>query len=248
MLKEENDDLINELKNKNRSLEESEQLVRKLKKEKNEWQELYLQVAPGKRPAKTIRSDSPNDKRSRRNEGGDPSRQSSSVEAASGSHRERSRWDRRPESPGPEVISKRRMSENVIEQWKAQCRKLKRYIPDKPHSGPKHPFPHGFNHATNISILLTAASNFKRDTDEFTREEKTAFEHRSYIDLLKRNFIPTHIATYEQIKNHPEMALTHRCSPLSHYYMAIVTDRFTRLPGEAGYNGSTHEWRGKHQT
>ncbi len=153
------------------------------------------------------------------------SRQSSSVETAAGSHRERSRWDRRPESPGPEVLSKRRMSENVIEQWKAQCRKLRRYIPDKPHSGPRHPYPQGFNHATNISILLTAASNFKKLTDEFTWDEKTAFEHRTYFDLLKRNFIPTHhIATYEQIKNHPEMALTHRCSPLSHYYMAIVTD------------------------
>ncbi len=64
-----------------RSLEESEQLVRKFKKEKNEWQELYLQVAPGKRPAEAVRSDPPNDKRFRRNEGGDRSRQSSSVEA-----------------------------------------------------------------------------------------------------------------------------------------------------------------------
>ena len=64
----------------------------------------------------------------------------------------------------------------------------------------------------------------KRLTDDFTWDEKTAFEHKGYIDLLKRNFVPTHIATYEQIKNHPEMALTHRCSPLSHYYMAIVTD------------------------
>jgi hypothetical protein len=225
MLKEDNDDLIKELKYKNRSLEESKQLVRKLKKEKNEWQELYVQVAPGKRPAEAVRSDPPNDKRFRRNEGGDSSRQSSSVEAAAGSHRERSRWDRKPESPGPEVMSKRRMSESVIELWKAQCRKIKIYIPDKPHSGPKHSYPQGFNHATNISILLTAASNFKRLTEQFTTwEENTAFEHRSYIELLKRNFIPTHIATYEQIKNQPEMALTHRCSPLSHYYMAIVTD------------------------
>ncbi len=123
------------------------------------------------------------------------------------------------------MVSKRKMSENVIEIWKAQCRKLKRYILDKPHSGPKHPYPQGFNHATNISILLEAASNFKRLTEELTTwEEKTAFEHESYIELLKRNFIPTYIATYEQIKNHPEMALTHRCSPLSHYYMAIVQD------------------------
>jgi hypothetical protein len=54
MLKEDNDDLIKELNYKNRSFEEADQLVRKLKKEKNEWQELYLQVAPGKRPAETV--------------------------------------------------------------------------------------------------------------------------------------------------------------------------------------------------
>ncbi len=51
ILKEDNEDLIKELKCKNRSLEEANQLVRKLKREKNEWQEMYLQVAPGKRPA-----------------------------------------------------------------------------------------------------------------------------------------------------------------------------------------------------
>jgi hypothetical protein len=168
MLKEDNADLIAELKHKSRSLEESEQLVKRLKREKNEWQELYLKVAPGKHPAEAVKSDPPNDKRFRRNEGSDSSRQSSSVEAAAGSHCERSRWDRRPESPGPEVMSKRRMSDSVIEMWKAQCRKLRRYIPDKPHSGPKHPYPQGFNHATNISILRTAASNFKNLTDEFT--------------------------------------------------------------------------------
>ncbi len=113
------------------------------------------------------------------------------MEAGAGNHRERSRWDQRPESPGPEVMSKRRMSESVIDLWKAQCRKLKRYIPDKPHSGPRHPYPQGFNHGTNISVLLTAASNFKRLTEDFiTWEEKTAFEHRSYMELLKRNFMP----------------------------------------------------------
>jgi hypothetical protein len=117
------------------------------------------------------------------------------------------------------------MSETVIDLWKSQCRKLRRYIPDKPHSGPKHLYPQGLNHGANISILLTAASNFKRLTEGLTTwEKKTEFEHRSYIDLLKRNFIPTYIATYEQIKKQPEMALTHRCSPLSHYYMAIVQD------------------------
>jgi hypothetical protein len=122
-------------------------------------------------------------------------------------------------------MTRRKMSKEVIENWKAQCRKLKRYIPDRPHSGPKHPYPEGFNHSTNISILLTAASNFKRLTGDFaTWEEKTAFGHDGYFDLLRRNYIPTQVATYEQIKNHPEMALTHRCSPLSHYYMAIVQD------------------------
>jgi len=40
MLKEDNADLIAELKHKSRSLEESEQLVKRLKREKNEWQEL----------------------------------------------------------------------------------------------------------------------------------------------------------------------------------------------------------------
>jgi hypothetical protein len=168
MLKEDNDNLIEEFKHKSRSLEESEQSVKRLKREKNKWQELYLQVAPGKRPAEAVRSDPPNDKRFKRNEGGDSSRQSSSVETAASGHRERSRWDLRPESPGTEVMSKRRMSESVIEMWKAKCRKLRRYIPDKPHSGPKYPYPQGFNHATNISILLTAASNFKRLTNEFT--------------------------------------------------------------------------------
>ncbi len=139
MLKEDNDDLIKELDYKNRSLEEADQLVRKLKREKNEWQELYIQVAPGKRPAESVGSDPLGDKRSRRDEGGDQSRQSSSVEAGTGNRREGSRWDRRPESPGPEVMSKRKMSESVIDLWKAQCRKLRRYIPDKPQSGPRHP-------------------------------------------------------------------------------------------------------------
>jgi hypothetical protein len=135
------------------------------------------------------------------------------------------------------------MSEGVIEMWKEQCRKLRRYIPDKPNSGPRHPYPEGFNHSTNISILLTAASNFKRLTEEFTTwDEKTAFGHESYIDLLKRNSRPTYIATYEQIKNNPEMALTHRCSPLSHYYMTIVQDspgyQERRDTNRASMNGS----------
>ncbi len=118
-------------------------------------------MAPGKRPAEAVGSNPLSDKRSRREEGGKQSSQSSSVEAGAGNHRERSRWDLKPGLPGQEIISKRRMSEMVIDLWKAQCRKLNRYIPDKPHSGPRHPYPQGFNHAINISVLLTAASNFK---------------------------------------------------------------------------------------
>ncbi len=207
--------LSRNFKYKNRSLEEADELVKKLKGQKNDWQELYLQVAPGKRPAEAVGSDPLSDKRSRRGEGGEQSMQSSSVKAEAGNHRERSRWDLEQELPGQEIVSKRRMSEIVIELWKAQCRKLNRYIPDKPHSGPRHPYPQGFNHGTNISVLLTAASNFKRLTEEMlTWDEKVAFEHRSYLEVIKRNFIPTSIATYKEIKSHPEMALTHRCSPV----------------------------------
>jgi hypothetical protein len=38
-----------------------DELVKKLKRQKNEWQELYLQVAPGKRPAEAVGSDPLND-------------------------------------------------------------------------------------------------------------------------------------------------------------------------------------------
>ncbi len=93
MLQEDNEELIKELKNKSRSLEEAEDLVKRLKKQKNEWQELYLQVAPGKRPAEAVGSDPLSDKRSRRDERGEQSRQSSSMETGASNHRERSRWD-----------------------------------------------------------------------------------------------------------------------------------------------------------
>ncbi len=73
-------------------------------------------------------------------------------------------------------------------------------------------------------ILLTAASSFKKLTEEMlTWEDKTTFEHRSYLDVMRRNYIQTNIATYKEIKDHP-MALTHRCSPVSHYYITIVQD------------------------
>ncbi len=169
MLKEDNEDLIKELNYKNSSLAEAQDQVKKLKKEKNEWQELYLQfLAPAKRPAETDRSNSFSDKRSRREEDyNDRSRQSTSVEGVS-IHRERSRWDLKPELPCQESLSKRRMSETVVDMWKVQSRMINRYIPDKLHSGSRHPYPQGFNHSTNISILLTAANNFKKLTEEIS--------------------------------------------------------------------------------
>ncbi len=106
MLKEDTDDLIKELTYKNRSLEEAHELVRKLKKQKNEWQELYLQVAPGKRPAETVGSNPLSDKRSRREEGGERSSQSSSVKAGTGNHRSKSHWDFKPELPCPGISIK----------------------------------------------------------------------------------------------------------------------------------------------
>ncbi len=127
--------------------------------------------------------------------------------------------------PEGEVLSRRRMSEIVIDLWKQQYRKFDRYIPDKPQSGPEAPYPLGFNHSTNISFLLTVANNFKRVTEGMTTwDEKTDFEHPSYEQAIKRNNIPINKATYQEITNYPEMALTHRYSPLSHYYIAIVQD------------------------
>jgi hypothetical protein len=124
-----------------------------------------------------------------------------------------------------EVLSHRRMSEVVVDLWKQQCRRLNRYIPDRHQSGPEAPYPLGFNHITNISFLLTAANNFKRVTEGMTSwEAKTRFEHPGYEQAIRKNNIPTNKATYQEIVDHPEMALTHRCSPLSHYYIAIVQD------------------------
>jgi hypothetical protein len=79
-----------------------------------------------------------------------------------------------------------------------------------------------------------------------TWNEKVAFEHRSYLEVIKRNFIPVNIATYKEIKSHPEMALTHRCSPVSHYYLAIVQDSpgYQERPDVTGATMSG----GKHQS
>jgi hypothetical protein len=108
-------------------------------------------------------------------------------------------------------LSNRRISEVVINMWKEKCRKIKRYIRDKPQSGPNAPFPHGFNHGSNISFLWTAASSFKRLTEDMkTWKEKADFEHTEYTEVIKRNHIPTNKATYQEIRDHPEMTLTHR--------------------------------------
>ena len=72
---------------------------------------------------------------------------------------------------------------------------------------------------------MTAASSFKRLTEGMnTWKEKADFEHEKFLEIIKRNHIPINMATYQEIRDHPEMALTHRCSPLSHYYIAIVQD------------------------
>ena len=83
-------------------------------------------------------------------EGGDiREHQSSSVEARTVARREGSRWDVKDQPRSD--MSNRRISEVVISMWKEQCRRIKRYIPDKPQSGPNAPFPHAFNHGLNIS-------------------------------------------------------------------------------------------------
>jgi hypothetical protein len=127
-LEENNNDLTLELNNKKRSLRESQDQIELLKKEKNEWQELYLKILPAKRS-----SDDPvphGDKRSRTEGGYIPEHLSSSVEVKS--------------DPPRGDLSNRRISEVVINMWKEQCRKVKRYIPDKPQSGPNATFPHAW--------------------------------------------------------------------------------------------------------
>jgi hypothetical protein len=223
MLKEDNDDLTRELRVKSRSLRDAQDQVDRHRKEKSEWRELYLNAAPAKRSAESIHAHPSGDKRSRKEERHSPERQSSSGGRTVDNHRGGSRWDVKRTLPDGEPLSRRRMSEIMIDLWKQQCRKFNRYFPDKPQSGPEAPYPLGFNHTTSISFLLTAANNFKRVTESMTTwDEKTDYEHPGYEQAIKRNNIPMNKATYQEITNYPEMALTHRCSPLSHYYIAIV--------------------------
>ncbi len=60
MLKENNDDLTStrELKVKSRSLREAQEQVSRLRKEKSDWQELYLSGGPVKRAAEGSRTHS----------------------------------------------------------------------------------------------------------------------------------------------------------------------------------------------
>jgi hypothetical protein len=141
-LEENNNDLTQELRNNKRSLQESQDQVERLKREKNEWQEPYLKTLPAKRS-----SDDPvppGDKRCRTEGGNATEHQSSSVEARKVVRRKGSRWDVKPDSTRGD-LSNRRISEVVINMWKEQCKKIKRYIPDRPQSGPNVPYPQGFN-------------------------------------------------------------------------------------------------------
>ncbi len=226
------------MNNNKRSLRESQEQIERLKREKNEWQELYLKTLPAKRA-----SDDPvphGDKQSKTEGGYGSEHRSSSVETRAVVRREGSRWDVKSDSTRVD-LSNRRISEVVIKMWKEQCKKINRYIPDKPQSGPNAPYPQGFSHGSNISLLLTAASSFKRLTEDMKKwKEKADFEHAEYMEVIKRNHIPTYRATYQEIKDHPEMALTHRCSPLSHYYIAIVQDSpgYKVKSGSAGHSMS----------
>ena len=142
-------------------------------------------MAPVKRSAEGTHAHPLRDKRSRMEERLSPERQSSSGGRATNNHRGGSRWDVKPEQPEGEVLSYRRMSEVVVDLWKQQCRKLNKYIPDKPQSGSGVQYPHGFNHITNISFLLTAANNFKRVTEGMTSwDAKTSFEHPGYEQAI----------------------------------------------------------------
>ncbi len=80
MLKENNDDLTRELKVKSRSLREAQEQVDRLRKEKSDWQELYLSGGAVKRAAEGNRTHSSRDKRSRMEERLSPERQSPSGE------------------------------------------------------------------------------------------------------------------------------------------------------------------------
>jgi hypothetical protein len=68
MLKEGNEDLTRELRVKSRSLRDAQEQVDRLRKEKSEWRELYLNAAPVKRSAEGTHAHPSRDKRSRMEE------------------------------------------------------------------------------------------------------------------------------------------------------------------------------------
>jgi hypothetical protein len=57
-----------------------------------------------------------------------------------------------------------------------------------------------------------------------TWDQRVTFQPEEYLDITKRNFIPLHTAAYREIRRHPEMAMTHRCCPLSYYYMTVAQE------------------------
>ncbi len=202
MLKEDINDLTKEPRVKNRSLSEAQEQVERLRKEKIQWQELYLNSVPAKRSAEDTNAHPFGDKRSRKEEHRGPERQSSSVEKSDSTHREGSRWDVKPILPCGESLSYRRKSEIVVDLWKEQCRKLNRCIPNKPQSGPNVPYPQGFNHSFNISFVLTAASNFKRVTESMqTWKEKQT----SIIQVIRKQ---SREITYLYMKQHIKKSRT----------------------------------------
>jgi hypothetical protein len=66
MLKEDDDDLTRELRVKSRSLRDAQEQVDRLRKEKSEWRELYLNAAPAKHSAEDTHAHPSGDKRSRK--------------------------------------------------------------------------------------------------------------------------------------------------------------------------------------
>ena len=104
-LEENSNDLTQELNNNKRSLRESQDQIERLKKEKNEWQELYLKTLPAKRSA-----DDPvphGDKRSKTEGGNGSEHRSSSVEARTVVRREGSRWDVKSDPPRLDMSNRR---------------------------------------------------------------------------------------------------------------------------------------------
>jgi hypothetical protein len=99
MLKENNDDLTRELRVKSRSLRDAQEQVDRLRKEKSEWRELYLNAAPIKRSAEGTHAHPSRDKRSRMEERLSSKRQSSSGGRVINNQRGGSRWDVKREQP-----------------------------------------------------------------------------------------------------------------------------------------------------